>query len=146
MKNSKSGKAFCSLSCSVRYSNAHKLHGTTRSKLEAWIGEQLVLTYPLLEFHFNRKDTINSELDVYVPSLKLAFELNGIFHYEPIHGQYKLNGIQNNDQRKFQACLERGIEFCTIDTSGSKFFSPKKDIKYLEIIKRIVDQRLVHAS
>jgi hypothetical protein len=101
-----------------------------------------VKLYPSLEFHFNRKDTINSELDIYIPSLKLAFELNGIYHYEPIHGVEKLATIQNNDSRKLQACIERGISFCTVDTSGSKNFKPERDQKYLEIICEIITEEL----
>jgi len=94
-----------------------------------------VLLFPNLEFHLNKKDTINSELDIYVPRLKLAFELNGIFHYEPIFGKEKLSQIQNNDHRKFQACLERKIEFCTIDTSSLKYFKGRNAKKYLKIFK-----------
>ena len=36
-----------------------------RSKLEKWLEEQLIKMYPNLEIHFNRKDAINSELDIY---------------------------------------------------------------------------------
>jgi len=94
-------------------------------------------------FHFNCKDTINSELDIYIPSLKLAFELNGIYHYEPIHGQKKLDQIKNNDHRKFQACLEKEIEFCIIDSSSLKYFKPINAQKYLEIICNIIDKNLI---
>ena len=80
------------------------------------------IQYPNLEIHYNRKDAINSELDIYIPELELAFELNGIFHYEPIYGAEKLQQIQNNDDRKFQACLEKGISLCIIDTSSLKYF------------------------
>jgi len=107
-------RKFCSKSCAATFNNTHKRHGTRRSKLEAWLEEQLVSTYPSLEFHFNRKDAIDAELDIYIPALKLAFELNGIYHYEPIHGQDKLDQIQSNDHRKFQACIERGIELAII--------------------------------
>jgi len=97
---------FCSSSCTAQY-NAEgiKLGAAERSKLEKWIEPQLQDFYPELEFHFNRNDTINSELDIYIPSLKLAFELNGVFHYEPIFGAELLNKISNNDKRKFQAVL-----------------------------------------
>lgn len=135
----KSDRVFCNQSCAAKYNNCHKTHGTKRSKLEAWIESELVKLYPNLEFHFNRKDAINSELDIYIPSLKLAFELNGIYHYEPIHGIEKLTTIQNNDSRKLQACIERGISFCTVDTSASKSFKPERDRKYLEIICRVIN-------
>ena len=93
----------------------------------------------MLEFHFNRKDAINGELDIFIPSLKLAFELNGIFHYEPIYGPEKLGKIQNNDLRKSQACLERGIELCLIDVSSMTYFKPIKGRKFLNIIQNIIN-------
>ena len=114
----KTPNSFCNRSCAATFNNTHKKHGTKRSKLEVYLEEQLVIKYPTLDFCFNKKDAINSELDIYLPSLKLAFELNGIYHYEPIHGQKKLDQIQNNDNRKFQACLEKHIELCIIDTSS----------------------------
>jgi very-short-patch-repair endonuclease len=135
----KSLNHFCSSSCAASYNNRNKTHGTRRSKLETWLEEKLTNVYPDLEIHFNRKDAINSELDIYIPSLKLAVELNGIFHYEPIYGIEKLDKIQNNDERKFQACLERGIEFCIIDTSGQKYFKESTSQKFLDIICDIIE-------
>ena len=93
IKKSKSGNHFCSLSCAATFNNTHKTKGTRHSKLEAWLGEQLPNLYPNLDIKYNEKSAINSELDIYIPSLKLAFELNGIYHYEPIHGQDKLNKV-----------------------------------------------------
>ena len=90
---------------------------------------------------FNSKEIINSELDIYLPKLKLAFELNGIFHYESIYGQNKLDQIQNNDNRKFQACLEQGIEICIIDSSQQKYFKKETSQKYLDIITNIINNK-----
>lgn len=133
---------FCSHSCAATYNNTHKTKGYRVSKLEIWLQSQLPLLYPNLEFHFNRKDTINSELDIYIPSLKLAFELNGIFHYEAIYGQERLDKIQNNDNRKYQACIENNIELCIIDASNFKNFKEEKAKKFLDIIKNILDLKL----
>jgi len=132
---------FCSHSCSATYNNKHKTKGTRRSKLEVFLETKLLEQYTNLEIHFNRKDAINSELDVYIPSLKLAFELNGILHYEPIYGSDKLSKIQNNDNRKFQACLERGIELCIIDTSSVKYNKEKKFLPFLMMIRSIIDDK-----
>lgn len=131
---------FCSSSCAATYNQLHKTKGTRVSKLEVWLQDQLSIQYPDLEIHYNRKDVINSELDIYIPSLKLAFELNGIFHYEPIYGEEKLKQIQNNDNRKFQACLEKKIEFVIIDTSSQKYFKEKTAIKFLDIILLLINK------
>ena len=139
----KAGNSFCSSKCSATYSNTHKTTGTRRSKLEAWLEQQLISLYPNLSFQFNMKDTIQSELDIYIPTLKLAFELNGIFHYEPIYGEDKLASILNNDERKFQACLEQGIELCIIDSSKQKYFTEKKSQQFLLIIQNIINQKLL---
>jgi len=133
---------FCNRSCSGTYHNAHRTYGYRRSKLEIWLEQQLKNNYKDLEIHFNRREAINSELDIYFPSLKLAFELNGIFHYEPIYGQKTLANIKNNDGRKFQACLEKGIELCVIDASQFRYFKPGKADKYLDIVRQIVDLKL----
>lgn len=132
---------FCSKSCAAVYNNANKKYGTRRSKLEKYLEEELTKLYPNLEVHYNRVDTIKAELDIYIPSLSLAFELNGIFHYEPIYGKDKLASIQNNDKRKFQACLEKNIELCVIDSSSLKYFKSKNAKKYLDIIINIIDSK-----
>lgn len=137
---------FCSSSCSATYINTHKTKGYRRSKLEIWLQEKLFAIYPSLEVHYARKDAINGELDIYIPSLKLAFELNGISHYEPIYGLVKLGQVQTNDKRKFQACLEREIELCILDTSRQKKFSPQDSLKYLKIIQNLIDNKLVGKS
>jgi hypothetical protein len=142
VKQSKSGFYFCSQSCSATYNNTHKKYGIRRSKLEKWLEEQLTVLYPNLEIHYSRKDAVNSELDIYIPSLKLAFELNGIFHYEPIFGQEQLDKTQNNDGRKFQACLERGIELCILDTSKVTYSTPKNYKQFLDIIINIISTKL----
>jgi hypothetical protein len=142
LKKSKSGNSFCSRSCAATHNSRNKTFGTRRSKLEKWLEEQLLIKFPNIEFLFNRKDAINSELDIYIPSLKLAFELNGIFHYEPIYGKEKLASIQNNDGRKFQACLEKGIELCIIDTSSFGYFKPEGAKKYFNIIQEIIFAKL----
>jgi hypothetical protein len=137
---------FCNQSCAAKYTNAHKTKGTRVSKLERWLAEQLVLLFPTLEFHFNRKDAINGELDIYIPALKLAFELNGIFHYEPIYGPEKLGRMQSNDERKMQACHEHGIELCILDVSSVSYFKPAKVQKFLDIVISVVHSKLSRIS
>lgn len=140
LNKSKSNNHFCSRSCAAIYNNTHKVIGSRRSKLEKYLEDSLRSLYPTLDFIFNNKTAINSELDIYIPSLKLAFELNGIFHYEPIYGGDKLNKIKNNDDRKFQACLEQNIELCIIDTSQQKYFKEITSQIYLNIICDVINK------
>lgn len=137
----KSKNHFCSRSCAATYNNKHKKYGTRRSKLEAWIEEQLTTMFPSLEMHFNQSEAIGSELDIYIPSLNVAFELNGIFHYEPIYGPDKLERIQENDQSKTKACHDAKIDLCVIDTSAQTYVKPKTSKKYLDIITKIIKER-----
>ena len=139
---SKTKNSFCTRSCAATYNNTHKTKGSRRSKLEVWLETKLSGLYPSLEILYCDKTAINSELDIYVPSLKLAFELNGIYHYEPIHGADKLSQILNNDERKFQACLERGIELVIIDASRLNYFKEQHCQKYLDIITKIINLKL----
>jgi hypothetical protein len=133
---------FCSRSCAVTYNNKHKTHGTKRSKLESWIEEELSSLYPDLYIEYNQKTAIQSELDIYIPSLNLAFELNGIFHYEPIFGNKKLSQIQDNDISKSKSCIDAGIDLCIIDTSQMIHFKSLKAQKFLNIICNIIKERL----
>lgn len=132
---------FCSKSCSCSYSNAHKTSGQRRSKLEAWLEHKLTSSYSL-HICFNTTDAIGYELDIFIPSLMIAFELNGIFHYEPIFGSDKLLSTRINDSRKFYLCQEKGISLCIIDTSGQKYFKESTSFKYLQIITDIINERL----
>jgi hypothetical protein len=133
---------FCSRRCAGVYWSKHKIIGTCRSKMERWIEEQLTQKYPNLLIDYNKTNTINAELDIYIPSLKLAFEFNGIFHYEPIFGYEKLKSYQTNDNRKIQACLENKIELCIIDTHTSTYFKKERDKKFLDIVIKIIDSKI----
>ncbi len=136
------GYIFCNATCSTTYNNKHKDYGYRRSKLEKWIEDRLIQDFPILDIHFNSKQAIESELDIYIPALRLGIELNGIFHYEPIYSPNQFKRIQNNDQQKIIECYKRGIELCVIDTSTQKYFSDKTSEKYYAIVTNIINRCL----
>ncbi len=74
----------------------------------------------------------------------MAIELNGILHYEPIYGEDKLSQIQTNDERKFKACVEKGIELCWLDTSSFNNFKIDKAQKYLQTVIQLIDNKFAH--
>lgn len=137
---------FCSRSCAAIYNNAHKTTGTRRSKLETYLEQQLRTEFSSLILICNGKDAIGSELDFYFPQLRLAIELNGIFHYEPIYGADKLEQIQANDQQKSLRCAANGIEFCTIDTSTVTHTTSLVKERYWTIIRNLVTPLLGRAG
>jgi hypothetical protein len=130
---------FCSHSCSATYNNIHKTHGNRRSKLEVFLEEQIRIKYPKLVLLCNNKSIIDSELDFYFPTLHLAIELNGIFHYEPIFGESKLAQIQNNDNKKYFLCQQHQINLAIVDSSSCKYLNQAAKNKYWNIVKQIIE-------
>lgn len=145
-QDSKSGHIFCNRSCSISYHNAHKTKGYRRSKLEIWVEAEFRKHYPNLDLYANHRGAIDGELDLYFPSLKLAFEFNGILHYQPIYGTEKLSTIQHIDKRKLQECAEKEISLHVFDVSHVKHFTPKLgELLYPEFrvhIERVLSLRL----
>lgn len=129
---------FCDRRCAATYNNLHKTHGTRRSKLERFIEVKLLTDFPDLPMKFNDKDAIGSELDIYVPSLKFAVELNGIYHYQPVHGSERLHAIMRNDALKHMNCRGLGIELMVLDTSSLLRYSEGKALTYYTHIQGIL--------
>ncbi len=63
---------FCSRSCSATWNNKNKTHGTRRSRLEVYLENELTKLYPNLKIEYSGKTAIGSEIDIYIPSLKLT--------------------------------------------------------------------------
>lgn len=136
---SKTGNVFCCKSCAGTYNNRHKTYGIRRSKLERYLEEQIKTHFPNLEINCNIISIIGSELDFYFPNLKLAIQINGIFHYKPIYGNDRLNKITKLDQEKRDKCKELQIILHEIDVSMDKTFSFKIKNMRWEQIKNILD-------
>jgi len=141
IKKSKSGNNFCSKSCAATYNNKHKTFGTRRSKLEEWLEKKLTTQYPYLDIQFNSKQAIGSELDIFIPSLNLAIELNGIFHYIPVFGNQKLSSIQRNDSIKIEECIKHKIELLIIDTSHMKYLTEVRVTPILNQICKLIESK-----
>jgi hypothetical protein len=134
--------SFCSSSCSATYNNTHKQYGTRRSKIEAYLEEQLNNEYPNLKIYYNSKTAINSELDIYIPELKLAFEINGVFHYKPIFGEEKLKNVKKQDRIKRKSCREKGITLKSYNVSSISYFTPERGSVYLKKIAQEINNKI----
>ena len=137
-----SGNIFCSHKCAITYRNLHKTNGYRRSKLEFFLEENLPKLFPDLKLVFNdRKVCDGIELDIYIPSLNIAFELNGPIHYQPVFGKTKdektkrFETVKNRDLQKQIICQEKGIELYIVDVSKYKRATKEGDDYYLELVK-----------
>lgn len=134
-------RKFCSSSCSATYNNTHKKGGIRISKLEKFLQNNLqnIYKFPII---FNSKQAINSELDIYIPSLKIAFEINGVFHYKPIFGISRLSSIRNNDKYKFYLCKKNKIKLHIVNTMKHRYVTNLTCLPYLEKIQNIINKQL----
>lgn len=145
-RKSKSGKIFCNRSCSTTYRNKNKSFGIRRSKLECFLEHQIRAKWSDLLLDCNSKNAIGSELDFYFPELKVAIEINGIFHYEPIYGKDKLAQIKNNDDQKLYTCKSKGIKLYIIDSSSCSDMTKKNKDKFWNIIEQLLSSILTQKT
>jgi hypothetical protein len=133
----RSDSIYCSGSCrstNLRLSTyAHKASGKSRSKIELYLEEKLPKDFPDIIFNFNDKQAIGSELDIYIPQLKIGIELNGIVHYEPIYGESTLIRTQNNDKKKMINCANLGIELIVINMGRKGLSKSQTNEIYQEV-------------
>lgn len=134
----KSNRVFCNQSCSGSYNNKHKTHGCRRSKLEAFLEVILKENYPEIRIECNTTSAIGYELDFYFPDFNFAIEINGIFHYEPIFGETKLERIKYTDKQKILLCEQKNIELLVIPTLEGHLSKAVKS-KYKQQIIKILD-------
>ena len=111
----KSKKVFCTKTCEYSFNKKYNQSHGQRSYLEIFIEKQLVLIFPTLKIKYNIKQVIGSELDIYIPKLNLAIEINGIYHYKPIYGPEKLEEVKRNDRRKLYECNKQNIKLYRIN-------------------------------
>lgn len=106
------------------------------------------LVRDLIEIHFNKKfpsvrpdflksrfSQKNLELDMYNHEMKLAFEYNGIQHYEPIYGEERLQVSLRNDQEKIQLCQQQGVDLIVIKYANNH--SSDKSLFLKEIVEKL---------
>lgn len=131
---------FCSKRCAAIYHNARKIVGTRRSKLEVWLESELRRRAPEHLLQCNTRP-FGLELDLYFPDLKLAVEVNGIFHYKPIHGTEKLSRLQTLDAEKIAVCQRLGVFLLVLDSSAMVHFTVETALPYLVRVLDEIDGR-----
>eukprot|EP01114_Cavostelium_apophysatum_P023123 TRINITY_DN8611_c0_g1_i1.p1 TRINITY_DN8611_c0_g1~~TRINITY_DN8611_c0_g1_i1.p1 ORF type:complete len:602 (+),score=131.87 TRINITY_DN8611_c0_g1_i1:58-1863(+) len=106
-----------------------------KSRAQAHLHAIMIDTFPSTEIHSNflhpkfkyEKSDHPIELDIFIPSLKLAFEYHGAQHFERPFGQQFLASAAEDrlgkDQQRRDACLAEGITLIEIPFwwDGSRF-------------------------
>lgn len=113
-------RKYCSGTCRNSVNNL-VIRGV-RSKAEEALSIALTeLGVPFLEN--DRKVLGGKELDFYLPSLNLAIEWNGVYHFKNVRGADKLKKIQDSDKAKILLCKAKGIRLIVVeDLTSSKTF------------------------
>lgn len=132
-RTSRGKHIYCSNACSRARLKVHR-----RSKLEVWLQERLTETHPSIDVRYNDRKVVGVELDIYIPSLQLAFELNGPCHYVPIYGVARFAVTQNRDKLKAERCALAGIHLCVVDVSQMGHFTVEKGLPVLGTILRAI--------
>jgi hypothetical protein len=134
---------FCGKRCLKKYAATHHLSETKpRSKIEAIIEEVLRAKFPSVNIQYNDRKTIKLELDIYLPDLKMAFEINGILHYKPIYGKAKLDRTKRNDKLKMGRCKKARIKLHVIDIRGLGHKQKRQVNELLDNIISKIERRL----
>jgi hypothetical protein len=129
----------CSPECAVILVKSLKDWGGRRSKLEIYVEENLKKDFHL-NFLFN-ETTIGYELDIYIPEINYAIEINGITHYEPIYGESIFKRRIEIDQQKLEECKNKNIKLDILNVSRDRNYPNILRKRYLEI-KNLILERL----
>ena len=139
---------FCSKSCSAKFQNRNKTLGkSNKSKAESYFSNLIRNDFENLSVNENVRNILPSglEIDVYIPQIHLAIEINGPLHFLPIHGVEKLSKIQNKDAQKKTEAVEVRCELLVIDISRIKYWKETKeflDDEYHQKIKPFIETKL----
>lgn len=121
----RTGNHFCSRSCSAQYNNRRKNFGATRrSKAEDYLSNLIRRDFPSLEIIQNDRSLLQSglEIDIVIPQLKFAIEINCPVRYFPLFGEQKLVKIQSADTSKRIEIRAIGYNLLVIDISAYGYF------------------------
>lgn len=115
-------KSFCCPQCYYNYPDKIERLACHRSKVEDYLLSILTKDFPQLGIIPNDIGIIGNglEIDLAIPSLKIAIEINGPTHYTDIYGQENLIKTQARDKRKVDSLVNLGYQLFIINISNYK--------------------------
>jgi hypothetical protein len=130
----------CSSECVKVLNNNFKDWASNRSKLELAIENHLGVIFSGLDIRYNKTD-MGYELDIFIPDLKLAIEINGIYHYENIFKNNRFERTQQIDNEKVDKCRELGVNLFVINVSKDR--GEKIKAQRISEVEKIVRDRII---
>jgi hypothetical protein len=94
--------------------------------------------FPSIDIHQNTRDVLNChlEIDIWIPIIRLAIELNGPCHFINIYGNKIFNATLKNDSIKKKEILEREFNLLIINVNQpDKIVRPLIEDQYENVIK-----------
>jgi hypothetical protein len=106
---------FCNKSCRAKYFARVNNLGGQRSLMEQKLELYIREFFPSVILNINDRDILGGlELDLYLPELRFAIEVNGPCHFIPIWGEDTLKHTRRNDIIKSNYCQKKGIRLLYI--------------------------------
>ena len=113
------------------------------SKLEKYILENLILEGYRVDFH-KKHMLLNEklEIDLFLPELSVAIEVDGPSHFKPVWGVDNLIKNQKADRQKTGLILESGLVMVRIkqEKKLSQRYQREVEGKLFELLKKIQDK------
>lgn len=81
---------------------------------ELFPGREIIEEYRPSSLSFNPRSKADVELDIYIPSVRLAFEYQGAQHYGDVFSYGQRQQGKERDPEKTAACLKEGITLISI--------------------------------
>lgn len=67
-----------------------------------------------IEYICSVRDVIDGELDIYIPSKKIAIEFNGTYHHRTVNNVETTGKLKDYHLIKFRKCMDKGIQLISI--------------------------------
>lgn len=136
---------FCNRGCRMRYQIKHIIP-KPRSKAEIFLSSHIATTFPSLRIAKNDRRTLKCglEIDIFLPEINLAIELNGPCHYFTIYGEDSLKRVQRNDEIKQSEINSLGHKLIIVDISTLPTCKTQKFIEdyFISSLKPIIEELL----
>lgn len=133
---------FCCKTCSANFLNKTYRH---RSKFEIFLEEYLRANLPEylsnLPIVYNSRDLFPDdphEVDIYLPTIKVAVEVNGTHHYKPIFGEKRFEETIKNDQAVESCCYRYGILLVIMNMKDMDHFNERDASQHAKALLDII--------